>query len=80
MKNITILHHLDYLIRFIIAYNRTYLKHKIPDAGITFIRYAQSRKIAKPNNIKVFGSKKTKMPKQDSQCSIRSHTSMSEGE
>jgi hypothetical protein len=27
--------------------------------------YAQNRKIGKPNNLKVFGSKKTKEPKQD---------------
>jgi hypothetical protein len=29
---------------------------------ITFIRYAQNRKIGKPNNVKVFGAIK---PKQD---------------
>ena len=36
-------------------------------SGITFIRYAQNRKIGKPNNLKVVGSKKTKANKQDSQ-------------
>jgi hypothetical protein len=34
--------------------------------GITSIRYAQNQKIGKPNNLKVFGSIKTKEPKQDS--------------
>ena len=36
-------------------------------SGITFIRYAQSRKIGKPNNIKFF-----KESKQDSQNRLRS--------
>ena len=31
-------------------------------SGITFIRYAR-QKLGKPNNLKVFGSKKTKQPK-----------------
>jgi hypothetical protein len=31
--------------------------------GIAFIRYAQSQKIGKPNNLKVFRSMKTKGPK-----------------
>jgi hypothetical protein len=33
---------------------------------MTSIRYAQNQKIGKPNNLKVFGSIKTKEPKQDS--------------
>ena len=41
-----------------------YCAPRIP--GITFIRYAQNRNIGKPNNLKVFGSKKVKGPKQDS--------------
>ena len=35
--------------------------------GINFIRYTQSRKVGKPNNLKGFGSKSTKGPKQDHQ-------------
>jgi hypothetical protein len=35
-------------------------------SGITFIRYAQSQ-----NNLKVFGSKKTKEPTQNSQNRLR---------
>jgi len=34
-------------------------------SGITFTMYAQNLKIGKPNNLKVFGSKKTEGPKQD---------------
>ena len=40
-------------------------------SGITFIRYAQNRKIGKPNNLN-FRSYKTKGPKQDSQNQVRS--------
>ena len=40
-------------------------------SGITFIRYAQNRKIGKSN--KVFGSNKTKGYTQDSQNRLRSH-------
>ena len=36
-------------------------------SAITFISYAPNLKIEKPNNLKVFGSNKTKGPKQDSQ-------------
>ena len=32
---------------------------------ITFIRYAQSQSIWKPNNFKIFGSKKTKGPNEE---------------
>jgi hypothetical protein len=39
---------------------------------ITFIRYAQNRKIEKPNNLQVFRNNKTKGPKQDSQHLLRS--------
>jgi hypothetical protein len=35
-------------------------------SGITLMRYAQNRKIGKPNNFEVFGSNKTKASKQDS--------------
>jgi hypothetical protein len=45
-------------------------------SGIPFIMYAQSQKIGKPNNFKIFWSKKTKGSKQDSQNLLRS--SMSE--
>jgi len=31
------------------------------------MEYAQSRKLGKPNNLKILGSNKTKVPKQDSQ-------------
>jgi hypothetical protein len=34
---------------------------------ITFIWYAQSRKIGKPNNLKLFSSKETNGHKHDSQ-------------
>ena len=34
--------------------------------------YAQNRKIGKPNNLKVFGSNKTKGPKQDRQNQLMS--------
>jgi hypothetical protein len=34
---------------------------------IIFIRYTQSRKVGKPNNLKGFGSMSTKGPKQDRQ-------------
>ena len=37
--------------------------------------YAQNRKIGKPNNLKVFGSNKTKGPRDDSQNRMRSHMS-----
>ena len=36
-------------------------------SGITFFRYAQSRKIGKPTNLKLLGCKQTKGPKHDSQ-------------
>jgi hypothetical protein len=35
------------------------------------IRYTQSRKNRKPNNLKVFGSKKTKGLKHDTQIQLR---------
>ena len=35
-------------------------------SGITFIRYAQSRKVGKQNKLNVLGSNKTKGPKHDS--------------
>ena len=41
----------------------------------TFIRHTQSQKIGKPNNLKVFGSNKTKETKQDSQNQLRSPVS-----
>ena len=41
--------------------------------GITPIRYAQYRNIGKPNNLKVFGSNKTKGPKQDSKTMVVKH-------
>jgi len=34
---------------------------------ITFVKYAQNQNIKKPNNINVFGRKKTKGYKQDNQ-------------
>ena len=37
--------------------------------------YAQNRKIGKSNNLKVFGSNKTKGAKDDSQNRMRSHMS-----
>ena len=37
------------------------------------LHQAQNRKIGKPNNLKVFGSNKTKGPKQDSQNQLKSH-------
>jgi hypothetical protein len=37
----------------------------IGNPGITFIRYAQNQKVGKTANSKVFGSNKTKGPKQD---------------
>jgi hypothetical protein len=40
---------------------------RVPDDGITFIRYAHSQMIGKPNNLKVFGNKYSKGPKHDSQ-------------
>jgi hypothetical protein len=40
-------------------------------SGIIFNRYAQCQNIWNPNNFKVFGSKKTKEPKQDSQTHKR---------
>ena len=39
---------------------------------ITFIRYAQNRKIGKPNNLKYWNNK-TKGPKQDRQNRLRSY-------
>lgn len=36
-------------------------------SGINFMRYAQSRKIGKPSNLKVCENKQTKEHKQDSQ-------------
>ena len=47
-------------------------------SGITFIRYAQNRKVGKPNNLKRFASNKTKGLKQDHQNQLRSP--MPEGE
>ena len=38
---------------------------------ITFIMNAPSLKIEKPNNLQVFGGKKTKEPKQNSQFSTK---------
>jgi hypothetical protein len=43
---------------------------------ITFIRYAKSQKIGKPNNLIVFGSKLIKEHKQDGQYGFGSHTKM----
>ena len=42
---------------------------------ITFIRYTLKSKDWKANNFKIFGSRKTKRPKQDSQNRLRSHRS-----
>ena len=42
------------------------------DTGITFIKYGQSHKIEKTNNFKIFGSKKTRRHKEDSQNLLRS--------
>ena len=39
-------------------------------SGITFIRYPHGQKIGKPNNLTVFGSKKTKGPKQENQLML----------
>jgi hypothetical protein len=36
-------------------------------SGITFIGYSQYRNIGRPNNLKVFGSNKTKGPKHNNQ-------------
>ena len=36
------------------------------------MRYAQSQKIGKPNNLKIIGSNKTKGPKQDIQNQLKS--------
>ena len=41
-------------------------------SGITFIRYTQTQKIGKPNNLKVLESKRTKGPKEDGQNRLRS--------
>ena len=41
--------------------------------GINFICYALSQKIRKPNDIKVFSSKKTKGSKLDSQNQLMLH-------
>jgi hypothetical protein len=41
-------------------------------SGITFIGYTQNRKVGKSNNLKLFGSNKTKGHKQDRQNLIRS--------
>jgi hypothetical protein len=46
-------------------------------SAMTFIRYAQHRKIRKPNNL-ALGAIKPKWPKQDSQNQLRSP--MPEGE
>ena len=48
------------------------IKFSACDTGITFIRYAQSQNIQKPNNSKVFGSKKAKRSKQESYNLLRS--------
>ena len=42
-----------------------------PASGLTVIRYAQSLKIGKPNNYKLFVSNKTKGPKKDRQNMLR---------
>ena len=49
------------------SYLALHLKYVRRVSGITCIRYAQSRKIGKPNNFKIFGSNETKGLKQDSQ-------------
>ena len=41
-------------------------------SGITLMRYAQNRKIGKPNNFEVFGSNKTKGSKHNSYNRVRS--------
>jgi hypothetical protein len=41
-------------------------------SGITFMRYAEGQNTGKPNNLKVFGNKKSECPKQDSQNRLRS--------
>ena len=40
------------------------------------MRYAPSQKIGNPNNLKVFGSKKIKGPKQGSQILLKLHVYM----
>jgi hypothetical protein len=40
--------------------------------SLAFLRYAQSRKHGKPNNVKGLGSNKTKGPKPGSQILLRS--------
>ena len=35
-----------------------------------FIRHVQNRKIGKPNNFKIFGTMKTKVPNQDTKVSF----------
>ena len=39
-----------------------YLSASKTSSGITFNRYARNQKIANPNNLKVFGNKKTEGP------------------
>ena len=67
-------HCLNFLYNTVITihqYNFILIKMKISNkcarrvADITFIRYAQNRNIGKPNLFKVFGSNKSKYPKQD---------------
>ena len=56
-----------YWLKYILYNKNVDIKISKRVSEITFIKYALYRNIEKPNNIKVFGSKKAKWPKQDSQ-------------
>ena len=51
--------------------SRYLIYHEQCLAGITFIRNFHSKKIGKLNNLKVYGIKYNKGPKQDSQTCLR---------
>ena len=50
----------------------TFIVYAWCTSGITFIVYSQSQDIGKSNNLKFWGSNKTKEPKEDSQNHLMS--------
>jgi len=59
-------------IQFVWQTNISVFNHEKRISKITFIGYAQNRKIGESKISKVFGSNKTTMPKQDCQSWLRS--------
>ena len=65
---------LQIILKYLSKYKRRYLNQwELRFSGIIFIRNTKSKKIGKSNNLKVFVSKNTQGPKQESQIWLRNH-------